>query len=177
MKRLAFVAILTLFTLGAFPAFAADAGKADSAVTVDAKVAAAAEVPKGGTNGEVPPPAPQAEVQQVVWWEVLVKNAMELGFLILTLMVTAVVRVVGKKYGFSAYTDQVNSVLSKAASYAEQKSIAAAKLEDGKPSSGAEKMTLAVSFAKKMGKDYKIKSKGSDWWEHQLESWLGMNGK
>lgn len=177
MKHLILVLTIALFTFQAAPAFAADAAapKADVAA-----VAPATKVVPAPTAEEVPKvetPAPQAEVQQVLWWEVLVKHGVELGFLILTLMATAFVRVLGKKYGFAAYTDQINAVLAKATSYAEQKAIAAAKLEEGKVTSSAEKMKMAINFAQKLGKDYKIKNKSEEWWEDHLEAWLGVDKK
>ena len=176
MKRFTILITVAAMFMFCTPAYAVDAApKTDAAALASVSpVNLTTEAPKEALKVDVPAPAPQAEVQQVVWWKVLVQHAMELGFLILTLMATVFVRVLGKKYGFAAYTDQVNSVLEKATNYAEQKAVAAAKLEEGKVTSGAEKMKLAISFAQKLGEDYKIKNKGEEWWEDQLEAWLGV---
>jgi hypothetical protein len=188
MKRM--ILVLSLFV--AAPAFAADAQPA-AKVAPAAKVfvpasAPAAKAPVPATKApdpatkapEKPAEAAPAPVEkkdapdEVKWWEVLVQHAMELGFLILSLMATALVRVLGKKYGFAAHTDKVNDILMRAAGYAEQKAIKAAKLEEGKKTSGAEKMELAVQFAQRLAADYKVKDKGSVWWEEKLEAWLGV---
>jgi hypothetical protein len=99
---------------------------------------------------------------------------MKLGFLILSLMAAALVRVLMRKYGFDEHSAKVNDILMRATGYAEQKALSASKLEEGKKTPGAEKMELAVQFAQKLAKDYKVKDKGSAWWEEKLESWLGV---
>lgn len=117
---------------------------------------------------EVKEPAGQA-----AWWQLLIKHALELVFLVLGLMATALVRVLGKKYGFAEQTEKVNDVLIRATAFAEQAAIKLFKV-DGKPVESAKKMEIAVEFAEKLAKDYKLPAKGSDWWEEKLESWLGV---
>jgi hypothetical protein len=104
----------------------------------------------------------------------LLSHAMELAFAILGLLLSGLVTVLMKKYGFEAQSAKVNELLSKAVGYAEQKALAASKLEEGKVTPGAEKMELAIQFAEKMAADYKLPKKGKDWWEDRLESWLGV---
>lgn len=110
------------------------------------------------------------------WWETGLAHLLKLVFLILGLMATALVRVLMKKYGFEEQSGKVNDLLTKAIGFAEQKALKASKLEDGKMTSGAEKMKMAIEFAQGMAKEYKLPEKGSEWWEAKLESWLGVTG-
>ena len=152
-------------------------------VVVPTKVPVApVAVPEEPTKAEEPkevPVAPVAAVKttEVTWWKVLVSHAMELAFALLGLMLTIFVRVLMKKYGFESEATRVNTLLSKAVGYAEQKAVAAAKLEEGKKTSGAEKMELAVQFAEKLAVDYKLPVKAKDWWEDRLEAWMGVTKK
>jgi len=144
-------------------------------VQVDAKVVtpsvdASVEPPSGndtaGTVDEKP-----ADLR---WWQLGLKHLMELVFLVLGLMATALVRVMMKKYGFEEQSGKVNDVLMKAIGFAEQWAIKKAKMEGEAAPGGAQKMEMAVDFAKKLAVEYQIPDKGSDWWEHKLEGWLGI---
>lgn len=188
MKKL--ILIMSLFLVA--PAFAMDAmppAKAPAAKVVPPAKVPPAKAPTGvvpdptrpvgGPTAAEPKEAPAAPVaaekaSEVSWWKVLVSNAMELAFALLGLLLSGLVTVLMKKYGFESQSTRVNELLGKATAYAEQKAIKAAKLEEGKETPGAEKMQLAVEFAEKLAKDYKIKAKGKDWWEDNLESWLGV---
>lgn len=182
MKRLLFATILCLPMLLAAPtSMAADAGAkvdAKAAVTVPAATTAPATkapvAPAADTKPAVEPkPAAPTAAPELSWWKVGLANLMKLGFLLLTLMATAFVRVLMKKYGFEEQTAKVDDVLKKAAGFAEQWAIKKVKLDGEAAPGGAKKMEMAVDFAKKLAVEYKIKDKGSDWWEHKLESWLG----
>lgn len=144
-------------------------------VTVEPAAKAPAEEPKAEEPKEEPKAAATVS-GEVKWWEEGLSHLMKLGFLLLSLLASGLITVLMKKYGFEDQSAKVNELLGKAVGYAEQKAIKAAKLEEGKKTSGAEKMNLAVQFAQKMAGDYKLKEKGSDWWEDKLESWLGLNG-
>ena len=135
------------------------ADKAKEAAKPEAKVVTAVkEVKEEGT---------------LPWWKFLLQNLMELMFLILTIMATAFVRVLMKKYGFESDSAKINDLLEKGSGFAEQWSIKKLKL-DGEPVEGAKKMEVALEFVQKMAKEYKLADKGSDWWEEKLESWLGV---
>ena len=177
------ILILILSLVVVTPVFAADGGEpATKAPTTEVAPASAPVAPAG--SGEVEGPkaatgeeAAKGEVskeKEVTWWKVLVSHLMELAFALLGLLLSGLVTVLMRKYGFEAQSAKINELLGKAVGYAEQKAAAAAKLEEGKKTSGAEKMELAVQFAERLAKDYKIKSKGKDWWEDRLESWLGV---
>ena len=107
------------------------------------------------------------------WWQLLLKHGIELAFFIITLMITAFVNVIGKKYKFEDYTNKINDVLARASGYAEQKAISLAKVK-GKPLPSAEKMQIAINFAESLAKEYKLPKKGTEWWDDKLESWLGV---
>jgi type IV secretory pathway VirB10-like protein len=124
---------------------------------------------------EKPAAAPVETKEEQKWWEYGLSELMKLGFLLLTLMATAFVRVLMKKYGFEEQSAKLNDLLMKAVGYAEQKAIKASQLEEGKKTSGAEKMALAVEFAQGLAKEYSLPEKGQDWWEDHLESWLGVS--
>ncbi len=186
MKTMILILSILLAPTVAFAADGAPAKKSAPAAKAPAKaVPAPKAVPVPAKVADPETKAPVAAVKpvepekaaptgKVVWWEVLVKHAMELGFLLLSLVIAAFVRVLGKKYGFMDHTDKVNDILQRAVGYAEQKAVKATKLEEGKQTSGAEKMQLAVQFAEKLAVDYKVKEKGTSWWEEKLESWLGV---
>jgi hypothetical protein len=123
--------------------------------------------------GDEKPAETKAEESQE-WWETGLAHLLKLVFLILGLMATALVRVLMKKYGFEEQSGKINDLLTKALGFAEQKALKASKLEEGKLTSGAEKMEMAIKFAQGLAKDYKLPEKGSDWWEDKLESWLGV---
>jgi hypothetical protein len=178
----------TLLALMCATAWASDAKVTDAQ--------AAASQPTAGievvnTDAVVPPlgtvtvPGTDTVVEdasgKAAWWQLLIKHALELVFLVLGLMATAFVRVLGKKYGFADYTEKLNDVLTRATAYAEQAAAKALKV-DGKPMESAKKLELALGFAEELAKDYKLPQKGNDWWEGKLESWLGIekvkaNGK
>jgi len=119
---------------------------------------------------------PKAEEPTQEWWETGLAHLLKLVFLILGLMATALVRVLMKKYGFEEQSGKVNDLLTKAIGFAEQKALKASKLEEGKMTSSAEKMKMAIEFAQGLAKEYKLPEKGSEWWEDKLESWLGVTG-
>jgi type IV secretory pathway VirB10-like protein len=145
---------------------------------------AAAPVPKEEPKEETKPEekkeeakpeaAPVASEKEQSWWKYGLSELMKLGFLLLTLMATAFVRTLMKKYGFEEQSAKINDLLMRAVGYAEQKAIKASQLEEGKKTSGAEKMALAVEFAQGLAKEYSLPEKGQDWWEDRLESWLGV---
>ncbi len=112
----------------------------------------------------------------MVWWQVLLSHVMELAFAVVGIMVSAFITVLLKKYGFESQTTKINDVLDRAIGWAEQKSKKAAKF-DGKPIDSGAKMDLAIEFAEKLAKEYKIADKGVGWWEGKLESWLSVKDK
>lgn len=189
MKKFSMKMILVISLLLVAPAFAADGAPPTKALAAkvapaptpaDAKAVAAPVVaPTGETKPAEPKALPAAPVvaekaSEVTWWKVLLANSMELAFTLLGLLLSGLVTVLMRKYGFEAQSAKANELLGKAIGYAEQKAVKAAKLEEGKKTSGAEKMELAVQFAEKLSKDYKLQKKGKDWWEDNLESWMGV---
>lgn len=176
------IALFTLLSLlVAAPVFAADAGKVDAKAAVTAPatkvvttpMTTPAAEPKAAATAEPKAAEPTAPTYEAKWWQVGLKHLLELVFMVLGLLATAFVTVLMRKYGFEDQSNKVNDILTKALGYAEQLSIKKAKL-DGKPTSGGEKMDLAIKFAQKLAQDYKVADKGKEWWEEKLESWLGV---
>jgi hypothetical protein len=128
----------------------------------------------GGLDGGVVA-APAVIEDTLVWWKVLLSYAMELGFTIVAILVSGLVTVLLKKYGFETQTAKINDILDRSISWAEQEAKKAAKL-DGKLDSES-KMEMAKDFAVSMAEEYNIKGKSSKWWENRLESWLNVQGK
>ena len=178
-KLLTIIALLGL----AVPAVAVDSGAQPATKVTEpagppapttAPVVSAGEVTvePSSDGAEVKKEAAPAELS---WWKLALKHLMELVFLVLGLMAMALVRVMMKKYGFEEQSGKVNDVLMKAIGFAEQWSINKAKLEGEAAPGSAQKMEMAVDFAKKLADEYKLPKKGSDWWEHKLEGWLGID--
>jgi hypothetical protein len=127
--------------------------------------------------GEVPDEKPEAEPEGTAGYgKVAINHAIKLGFLLLSLLLTGFVTVLMKKFGFQAQTEKVNDVLDRAKGYAEQWALKKTKADAAAKPGGPAKMDEAVNFALNLAKEYKLPKKGKDWWEGQLESWLGMNG-
>jgi len=91
--------------------------------------------------------------------------------LVLTLL-SGLVTVLMRKFGLESQSKRVNELLEHAVNFAKQKAIGAMKAE-GKLTPNAEKMKTAIEYAQKMARDFKLKDKGSAWWEDRLESWIG----
>ena len=193
MKRLILAFVLALFI--ATPAF----GQPDPdpkfegspATKVEAKATPApvapATVPVVKTEGKVEVVAPKAEEKPAAapvaapdedaglgYGALAVKYAMQLGFLLLSLLLSGFVTVLLKKFGFQAQNEKIQDILTKAAAFAEQWSMKKAKLDGAIKPGGPEKMEQAISIALAMAKEYKLPEKGKDWWEERLESWLGV---
>lgn len=140
---------------------------------VVASPAASSPVVPEKTELAVASPVAAEKTAEVSWWKVLLSHLMEVAFALLGLLLSGLVTVLMKKYGFESQSARINELLGKSVGYAEQKAVKASKLGEGTKTSGAEKMELAVQFAEKLAKDYKVKEKGKDWWEMKLESWMG----
>jgi len=184
-RILVLCALLFLVSPAWAPAWGADAGVQPAAKVVTSGSVTPASAPAAAPVAEpktdepttaaaapaVATPDPEAGLS---WWKMGLKHLMELVFLILGIMATALVRVMMKKYGFEEQSGKVNDVLMKAIGFAEQWAIKKAKMEGAAAPGGAQKMEMAVDFAKKLAVEYKLPDKGSDWWEHKLEGWLGI---
>lgn len=193
MKRLV-TAVFAAALLASPAAFAAP----DASAKADAKPAAAAAAPTGGgtavgptagsgttvtASPNQPTTADPSTAQPVAGnanqpaKEVgVVKTGLKylvegLFALVLTLL-SGLVTVLMRKWGLESQANRVNELLDHAVNFAKQKAIGAMKAE-GKLTPNAEKMKMAIEFAQKMAKDYKLKDKGASWWEERLESWIG----
>jgi hypothetical protein len=124
-------------------------------------------------KAEEPVVAP-VEAEGKGYAKVAIEHAIGLGFLLLTLLLSGLVKVLLTKFGFEAQNAKVQEVLQKGAGYAEQWAKKKAKVEGAAAPGGPEKMDKAVVFALDLAREYKLPEKGKDWWEGQLESWLGV---
>ena len=178
MKRscLALVAVLTLAL--AAPAWGQPASSpvtSTSVVSPAASPAAVPVVPKAELQPvAVVPIAAADEDAGLSYGGLAIQYSMKLGFLLLSLLLSAFVAVLLRKFGFQAQNDKLQDILVKAAGFAEQWSLNKAKLNGVAKPGGPEKMAMAIDIAIGMAKEYKLPEKGKDWWEVRLESWLGM---
>ena len=146
----------------------------DSLVVVPAKEVAPIKV-EAPVKAVIAPVVPVVK-EEIGMGGVVLRSIIEGLFGLVLIMISALIRVVMKKFGFEAEASKVNDIVSKAISFAEQKSLTALKVS-GAPMKSAEKMELAIKFAKSIAEDYKLPQKGSDWWENKVESWLGAGKK
>jgi len=133
-----------------------------------APLAAASPIASASQPAVVAPVAPG----EVGVGKMLLKYAIDLFLLIALALVSVLVKVLAKKFGFEAQAAMINDVLAKATGFAEQMAVKKLKL-DGKPTPSAEKMKMALDLAVKMAQEYKLGQKGAAWWEDKLEGWLG----
>lgn len=135
----------------------------------DPKVAPKAEP----TPAPVPTPAPAPAVQK--WWQEGLSELVKVLGSILIILIGTLVTVLAKKYGFESYQAILDDVLHRSVNYVEQ--ITVNKLGEGQEKTpGAKKMEMAIEIAKKLAANTKLKDKGTEWWQTQLESWLGATG-
>jgi len=144
---------------------------------------APAVAPKDDTKAEATKDAPAApEAAETVkaaeegmgYGAVAANHAIKLGFTLLSLLLSGLVFVLLKKFGFESQNAKIQSALEEGRAYAEQWSLKKAKL-DGEPKpGGAAKMDQAISVAMSAAKEYKLPDKAKDWWETRLESWLNV---
>lgn len=148
--------------------------KDEPEVKVAGELKVVGEVPKAEEKPAAAPVEPQTEPEGMSYGAVAIKYAMQLGFLLLSLLLSGFVTVLLKKFGFQAQNEKIQDILTKAAAFAEQWSMKKAKLDGAIKPGGPEKMEQAISIALAMAKEYKLPEKGKDWWEERLESWLGV---
>jgi hypothetical protein len=173
--------VLILALMIAVPALSYAAPDASDAPVVAAKVETKAEtkeapvapVAEETKKDEAAAPV-QEESEGLGYGKMAIQYAMQLGFLLLSILLSGFVTVLLKKFGFQAQTEKVNDVLERARAYAEQWALKKAKAEGEAKPGGPEKMQTAVDFAVKLAAEYKIPTKASDWWEEKLEAWLGV---
>ncbi len=125
-------------------------------------------------KAEEPVVAPVIGAEEKGYAKVAIEHAIGLGFLLLTLLLSGLVKVLLTKFGFESQNAKVQEVLQKGAGYAEQWAKKKAKVEGEAAPGGPEKMDAAIDFAMSLARDYKLPEKGKDWWEGQLEGWLGV---
>jgi hypothetical protein len=127
------------------------------------------------TEGKVEEKAVAEEPKEEMGYgAVAIKHAMDLGFLLLSLLLSGLVGVLLKKFGFQAQNEKVQAALEKGVAFAEQWAKKKAKVDGEAKPGGPDKMDQAIDFAMGLATEYKLPKKGKDWWEGQLESWLGV---
>ena len=182
MKYLVFITALCL----AVPSYAQPTPEPKAPATMAAPKAEPASAPavvepkveeKAEPTPAAPVEAPEAE-EGLSLGKLALKHLLELVFSLVGLLLSGLIVVLLRKFGFEAQKAKVEDVLEKAKGYAEQWALKKVKLDAEAKPGMPEKMSEAVCFAKKLAAEYKLPEKGSDWWEEKLESWLGVkNGK
>jgi hypothetical protein len=179
MRKLFAILILSSSLALAAPSMAQAPKEEAKVVKVEAKAPASQPV-AAVAKTEVAVPAkvatPTTEPIVTEWWKVLIRYGLELVFTVLGLLISVLVTVLMKKYGFEDYSAKVNDALSRGVGYAEQMSLKALKIS-GKPLGSAEKMDIALQFVTDKAKEYKLPDKGKEWWTKKVEGWLGVQNQ
>jgi hypothetical protein len=109
------------------------------------------------------------------WWQILVKFIVSDAVLpaVGTVLVALLV-VLARKWKIKVEKETLESVLSQAIAFADQK--IKKKLQEGKESknANAEKLEMATDFAKKLLKQYGLIKQFGEWVEDLIESKLGQ---
>lgn len=177
-------------TLSAAPDGGAPAAKVAPATkaapaTADPAPAAPKEgepaAPAAAATGDTKPAAddkPAAEVkaaepEKQVWWQVLLAELLKLFLVIFVPVLSTVIVSLLRRWKINVEFDQVNSIATKAAGWAEQKALAALK-EGNEKTGGAEKMKMALDFANGLANQYKLSAKATEKLQDLIESALGQ---
>lgn len=119
--------------------------------------------------GEVKP----AEPEKQVWWQVLLAELLKLFLVIFVPVLSTLIVSLLKRWKINVEFEQVNSIATKAAGWAEQKALAALK-EGKEKTAGADKMKLALDFANGLANQYKLSAKATEKLQDLIESALGQ---
>lgn len=122
----------------------------------------------------LPLAAHAAETAAVVqtWWQALLVNVVEVATAILIPVLGTLAVVVARRFGFKIEQDQAEKIAAQAVGYAEQKAKSALKDGNAK-STGAERMDMAVRFARQTAARYKLSSRATDKLSDLIEAELG----
>ena len=104
--------------------------------------------------------AATAEAAPQAWWQSLVYAVIQFALAILIPILGYLAIQVLQRYGIKLEQEQVDSIAKKAADFADQKARVALKV-DGEKTPGADKMTLALGFAKTLAHQYNLKEKAT----------------
>lgn len=106
---------------------------------------------------------------QQAWWQALlvfvIEFALAVGVPVIVILITLLLR----RWGINVEQDQVKNIAEQAADFAEKKAKAALKA-DGKKTPGAEKMLLALNFAKDLADQYKLSEKATKKMQGMIEA-------
>lgn len=154
----------------AAPAPAAAPAAAPKDVPASQPTAAAPTVTDDKPAAEAAPaPAPE----QQGWWQVLLAELLKLFLVIFVPVLSTLIVSLLKRWKINVEFEQVNSIATKAAGWAEQKALSALK-EGKEKTSGAEKMKLALDFANGLANQYKLSAKATEKLQDLIESALGQ---
>ena len=94
------------------------------------------------------------------WWQVLLSTLLHVVFVIGVPVLVTVIYSLLKRWNIGIEREQIEKIAEQAANWAEHKAKAALK-DGGKKTPGAEKMALALKFAKDLAEQYKLTDKAS----------------
>lgn len=135
--------------------------------------------PAAAATDEKPADKPAAEVtkpaepEKQVWWQVLLAELLKLFLVIFVPVLSTLIVTLLRRWKINVEFEQVNSIATKAAGWAEQKALAALK-EGKEKTGGAEKMKMALDFANGMANQYKLSAKATEKLQDLIESSLGQ---
>jgi hypothetical protein len=157
----------------ATPTTPAPAPAAPAAATDPAKPAAAAADEKPAATGDEKPAAEVKEPEKQVWWQVLLAELLKLFLVIFVPVLSTLIVTLLRRWKINVEFEQVNSIATKAAGWAEQKALSALK-EGKEKTAGADKMKLALDFANGLANQYKLSAKATEKLQDLIESSLGQ---
>jgi hypothetical protein len=108
------------------------------------------------------------------WWQVLISNLLPVIFSIIAPVLSYLIWKLLAKWKLNVDLNLIDSVVDKAANYAEQKAMVALKAGTA-PTPGAEKMKIAIEMAMEMVKKYKLPEMAVTELEKLIEAKLGSD--
>jgi|GEM_PF-3745620 len=113
-----------------------------------------------------------AEVVQQQWWQALIVDLMQIFVAIAVPVLSTLAVVLARRWKLNLEFDKVNAIALKAAGWAEQKAYKA--LKEGQPqTSSAEKLDMALEFAKELTTKYGLSAKATEKLQDLIEAGLG----
>jgi len=152
---------------------AAPATPAPTDPAATAPATATGEKPAAGTDEKPAAEVKPAEPEKQQWWQVLLAELLKLFLVIFVPVLSTVIVSLLKRWKIGVEFEQVHSIATKAAGWAEQKALTA--LKDGaEKTSGGEKMKMALDFANGLANQYKLSAKATAKLQDLIESALGQ---
>jgi len=106
------------------------------------------------------------------WWQALLVHVVEVAVAILTPVLGLLAVAIARRFKIKLEQEEVDRLAVKAMAYAEQKAKHALKAE-AKKTSGAEKMDMALGFARSVARNHGLSEKATSKMRDVIEAKLG----